>query len=217
MDYVVNIVRRPVWGMLYADGAACTISQSPQGLAKMMEVVVEVCRAFALTVSEKKTETMCIPPPPRTTRTMVRVKAAGQTCYKQVESFTYLGGAVSKTPDDMSVGIARWTRACWMRIGRYLRGSTTIATESNALPQDPNGKGRGNRGPPVWMQYYVDPPPRTLRQTPHRTPPGPGLASHHRDTEQETSSKLRCNPSFPCLLCLCNNLAWQLMILFKLV
>ena len=42
-------------------------------------------------------------------------------------------------------------------------------TESRALPQDPNGKGKGNRGPLVWMQY-VDPSPETLRQTPHRTP-----------------------------------------------
>ena len=52
MDYV----RRAVWDMLYADDA-CIVSRSPQGLAKMMEVIVEVCRAFALTVSAKKTET----------------------------------------------------------------------------------------------------------------------------------------------------------------
>ena len=44
-------------------------------------------------------------------------------------------------------------------------------TESRALPQEPNGEGRGNRGPPVWMQY-MDPPPGTLRQTLHGT--------HHR-------------------------------------
>ena len=89
-------VRRAVWGMLYANDA-CIVSRSPQGLAKMMEVIVEVCRAFALTVSAKKTETMCMPPP-RTPRTMVRIEAAGQI-YKQVQSFTYLGGAVTETPD----------------------------------------------------------------------------------------------------------------------
>ena len=113
MDYV----RRAVWGMLYADDA-CIVSRSPQGFAKMMEVVVKVCRAFVLTVSAKKTETMCMPPP-RTPRTMVRVEAAGQI-YKQVQSFNYLGGAVTETAD-MSVEIARRTRACWMRIRRYLR------------------------------------------------------------------------------------------------
>ena len=38
MDYVY----RAVWGMLYADDA-CIVSRSPQGLAKMMKVIVEVC------------------------------------------------------------------------------------------------------------------------------------------------------------------------------
>ena len=113
MDYV----RRAVWGMLYADDAYI-LSQSPQGLAKMMTVIVKVCRAFALTVSVKKTETMCMPPP-RTPRAMVQVEAAGQT-NKQVQSFTYLGGAVTEVPD-MSVEIARRTHAYWMPIRRYLR------------------------------------------------------------------------------------------------
>ena len=84
----------------------------------MMEVIVEVCRAFALTVSAKKTEAMCMPPP-RAPRMMMRIEAAGKI-YKQVQFFTCLGGAVTETPD-MSVEIAWRTRACWMRIKRYLR------------------------------------------------------------------------------------------------
>ena len=36
--------------------------------------------------------------------------------------------------------------------------------ESSVLPQDPNVKGRGNRGPPVWMQY-VDPSPNSAPYT----------------------------------------------------
>ena len=114
MDYI----RRAVWGMLHADDA-CIVSRSPQGLAKMMKVIVEVCRAFALTVSANKTETMYMAPP-RTPRTMVHVEAAAGQKYKQVQSITYLGGAVTEVPD-MSVEIARRTRACWMRIRRYLR------------------------------------------------------------------------------------------------
>ena len=55
MDYV----RCAVWGMLYAEDA-CIVSRSLQGLAEMMEAIVEVCRAFALIVSAKKTETMCM-------------------------------------------------------------------------------------------------------------------------------------------------------------
>ena len=71
MDYVC----RPVWGMLYTDDA-CIVSRSPQGLVKMMQLIVE--RGFTLTVSAKKTETMCMPPP-RTPRTMVQVETPWQT------------------------------------------------------------------------------------------------------------------------------------------
>ena len=112
----IDYVRRAVWGMLYAHDA-CIVSRSPQGLAKMMEVIVEVCLAFALTVSAK-TETMCMPPP-RTPRTMVQIEAARQT-YKRVQSFTYRRGAVTEVPD-LSVEIARRIRACWIHIRRYLR------------------------------------------------------------------------------------------------
>ena len=58
-------------------------------------------------------------PPTRTLQTMVQIELAGQI-YKQAQSFTYLRGAVTKTPD-MSVEIARRTRACWTRIRRYSR------------------------------------------------------------------------------------------------
>ena len=119
-----------------------------------MEVIVEVCRAFAFNVSAKKTNTMCMPPP-RKPRTMVRIEAAGQI-YKQVQSFTYLGGAVTETPD-MSVEFAGRTRACWMRIRRYSR--EFYGQPSRALSQDPDGEGRSNRSPSVWMQYTW-----TLRQ-----------------------------------------------------
>ena len=72
MDYVC----RAVWGMLYANDAYI-VSRSPEGLAKIIEVIVEVCRAFALTVLAKKIEIMRMPPP-RTPQTMVRGEADGQ-------------------------------------------------------------------------------------------------------------------------------------------
>ena len=56
MDYV----RHAVWGMLYA-ADAWIVSRSPQRLAKMMEVIVEVFRAFAYTVSAKKTRPCVCP------------------------------------------------------------------------------------------------------------------------------------------------------------
>ena len=175
----VDYVRRAVWGMLYAEDA-CIVSRSPQGLAKMMEVIVEVCRAFALTVSVKKTETTCMPPP-RTPRTMVRIEAAGQI-YKQVQSFTYLGGAVTETPD-MSVEIARRTRACWTLIRGYSpelydQPKVALSLETRMVKAEATEALLC-----VWMQY-VDPSRGTLRQTSYRTPPG--LASHHRGVAQET-------------------------------
>ena len=106
------------WGVEYAVRRSRLVGlRSPQGLAKMMEVIVEVCRAFALAVSAK-TETMCMPPPPRKPQTMVRVKQAGQN-YKQVQSLIYLGGAVTETTN-ISVEIAMRTRAWWMRVRWYL-------------------------------------------------------------------------------------------------
>ena len=120
-DSAMDYVHRAVWGTLYADDA-CIVSRSPQGLAKMMVGIVQVCRAFALIVSTKKTETMYMLPP-RTPRKMVRVEAAEQI-YKQVQPFTYLGGAVTETPD-MSVEIARRTRACWCASSGTYVSSTT--------------------------------------------------------------------------------------------
>ena len=172
----MDCVRRAVWDILHADDA-CIVSRSPQGLANMMEVIVEVCRALALTVSAKKAETMCMPPP-RTPRTVVQVEAAWQT-YKQVQSFTCLGDTVTEVPD-MSIEIARRTRACWVRIRRYLR---ELYDQPKVALSHKTRMVKADRGPHVWMQY-MDPSPGTLRQTSHRTPPS--LASYHRGTAQET-------------------------------
>ena len=54
---------RVLWAMLYADDAGIA-SRSQASLEKMMTVIVEVCAAFGLIVSEKKTGTMHMRPPP---------------------------------------------------------------------------------------------------------------------------------------------------------
>ena len=82
--------------MLYADDA-CIVSQSPQVLTNMMEVAVEVCRAFALAVSAKKTEMLCMHLP-RESWKMVPVEAAGQI-YKPVKySSDVPGGRRDRNP-----------------------------------------------------------------------------------------------------------------------
>ena len=52
-----SVLATPLWGMLYADDAG-VVSQSPEQLRNMMGVIVVVCAAFGLTVSEAKTEIM---------------------------------------------------------------------------------------------------------------------------------------------------------------
>ena len=48
-----------LWGMLYADDAGI-VSRSSEGLVRMMTVIVTACSAFGLTISEAKTEIMCL-------------------------------------------------------------------------------------------------------------------------------------------------------------
>ena len=50
-----SVLATPLWGMLHADDAGI-VSQSPEQLMKMMGVIVVVCAAFGLTVSDAKTE-----------------------------------------------------------------------------------------------------------------------------------------------------------------
>ena len=82
-----------MWGMLYADDAGI-VSRSPEGLEKMMTtVIVSTCATFGLTVSEAKTDIMCLQTKGGG-HVPVTVTAAGQV-YKQTGEFVYLGGAIS--------------------------------------------------------------------------------------------------------------------------
>ena len=85
----------PLWGMHYAD-ATGVVSQSPEQLRKMMGVIVVVCAAFGLTVSEAKTEIMCLRAKrmPESTATL-SVDAAGQV-YNQTSEFVYLEGNINQ-------------------------------------------------------------------------------------------------------------------------
>ena len=56
-------------------------------------------------------------PPPRAPVEKIRIEAAGQW-YNQTDSFVYLGGTISETPD-VSTEISRWIRACWTRVKKY--------------------------------------------------------------------------------------------------
>ena len=89
----LEMVRRAVWGMLYADDAE-VVSTSPRGLTRMMDVIVAACQEFGLIVSEKKTEAMHLRSHHSTASNTLRIEAEGQQ-YKQTTEFIYLGGAIS--------------------------------------------------------------------------------------------------------------------------
>ena len=82
------MVRRAVWGMLYADDAG-VVSTSPRGLTRMMDFIVIARQEFGLTVSEKKTEAMHLWPHPNRASNALRIEVAGQR-YKQTTEFVYL-------------------------------------------------------------------------------------------------------------------------------
>ena len=107
----------PLWGMLYADDAG-VFSQSPEQLRKMMGVIVVVCAAFGLTVSEATTEIMCLRAKGMPEPTAIfSVEAAGQV-YNQANEFAYLGGNVNHNAD-MSIEVDRCKRNAWCSFRKY--------------------------------------------------------------------------------------------------
>ena len=113
----LECVRRAIWGMLYAEDA-CIVSRSPRGLGRMMAVFVEVFGTFGLTITESRTETMCMLIP-RAPATKTVFNATWQQ-YRQTTPFTYLGGTVTETPN-LSEVIELRTSAGWMGFKRYTR------------------------------------------------------------------------------------------------
>ena len=112
-----SVLATPLWGMLYANDAGVA-SRSPEQLRKTMGVIVVVCAAFSLTVSEAKTEIMCLRakgmPDPTVT---FSVEAAGQV-YNQTNEFVYLGGNVNHNAD-LSIEVDRRMRNALCSFRKY--------------------------------------------------------------------------------------------------
>ena len=103
--------------MLYADNVG-VVSRSPEQLRKIMGVIVVVCAAFGLTVSEAKTKIMCLRAKgvPESTATF-SVEAAGQV-YNQTNEFVYLGGNVNHNAD-LSIEVDRCIINVWCSFRKY--------------------------------------------------------------------------------------------------
>ena len=103
--------------MLYADDAG-VVSQSSEQLRNMMGVIMVVCAAFGLTVSEAKTEIMCLRAKgmPEPTATF-SVEAAGQV-YNKTNEFVYLGGNVNQN-NELAIEVDRRVRNAWCSFRKY--------------------------------------------------------------------------------------------------
>ena len=112
----LGMVRRAVWGMLYADDAG-VVSTSPRGLTRMMDVIVVACQEFRLTVSEKKTVAMHLWSHPSTASNALRDETAVQL-YKETTEFVYLRGAISESAD-LDTEIKRRVGAAWASVRKY--------------------------------------------------------------------------------------------------
>ena len=112
-----SVLAMLLWGMLYADDAG-VVSQSPEQLRMMMGVIVVVCAAFGLIVSEAKTEIMCLRAKgmPESNATF-SVEAAGQV-YNQANEFVYLGGNVNHNAD-LSIEVYRRIRNALCSFRKY--------------------------------------------------------------------------------------------------
>ena len=83
-----------------------------------MGVIVVVCAAFGLTVSEAKTEIMCLRTKGMPESTAIfSVEAAGQV-YSQTNEFVYHGGNVNHNAD-LSIGVDRRIRNAWCSFRKY--------------------------------------------------------------------------------------------------
>ena len=131
-----SVLATPLWGMLYADDAG-VVPRSPEQLRKMMELIVVMCTAFGLNVSEAKTEIMCLRAKgmPEFTATF-SVEAAGQV-YNQTKEFVHLGGNVNHNAD-LSIEVDRRISNAWCSFRKYTlelydRSSAPLELKSRML------------------------------------------------------------------------------------
>ena len=112
-----SVLMTPLCGTLYADDAG-VVPQSPEKLRKMMGGIMVVCAAFGLTLSEAKTEIMCLREKgmPDSTATF-SVEAAGQV-FNQTNGVVYLGGNVNHNVD-LFIEVDQRIRNEWCSFRKY--------------------------------------------------------------------------------------------------
>ena len=123
----------PLWGMLYTEDAG-VVSRSPEQLRTMMGVIVVVCAAFGLTVSEAKTEIICLRAKGMSEPTATfNVKAAGQV-YNQTNEFVYLGGNINHNASSTMPTCPSRSTGAYATHGAASGSTPSNCTTDRALP-----------------------------------------------------------------------------------
>ena len=158
-----------LWSMLYADDAG-VVSQSPQQPRKMTGVIVVVCVAFGLAVSEAKTEIMCLRPKgmPESTATF-SVETTGQV-YNQANEFVYLGGNVNHNAD-VSIEVNRRICNPWCSFRKY----TLKLYDRPSAPLELKIRMLGGTRDNAVLLCHVEPARVPLRHAAPSPPQLPGL------------------------------------------
>ena len=140
----IVVKSQPIWGMMYADDAGIA-SGSRVSLAKMMADIVAVCGSFGLTVSEAKTEAMCL-----MTKGMDRVisvtEAASQV-YKQTAKLVDLAAAVCENTDLLRISNGACCRPTY--------GSDDIVCHCVTSPPHHSGSTYGCSKPRWWRLSHT--------------------------------------------------------------
>ena len=136
-----SVLATPLWGMLCADDAG-VVSQLPEQLRKMIGVIVVVCAVFGLTVSEAKTEIMCLRakgmPESTATFSVEGTSTTMPTCLsKSTGPYATHGAASGSTPSNCTTDRAllsssksgcqepRYSKQCFTAASRRARARTT--------------------------------------------------------------------------------------------
>ena len=168
-----SVLARPLWGILYADDAG-VVSQSPDQLRKMMGLIVVVYTAFGLTVSEAKTEIMCLRAKGMPESTAIFTVEAACQVYNQTNECVYFEENVNHNAN-VSIKVDRRIRNAW---GNFRKYTFELYDRSSApLELKIHAKSRGTRDNGVRLRK-VEPARVSLR---HAVPiPPQVLDSLHR-------------------------------------
>ena len=145
-----------------------------------------VCAVFDFTVSEVKTEIMCLHTKGRPESTAIfGVEAAGLV-YNQTNKFVYLGGNVDHNNTDLPIEVNRGIPSAWCSFGKY----TLKLYDQQSAPLElrlPDAKSRGTQDNAVRRRH------EKLTSAPlrHAAPSPPQLPdSLHRLVEEKSHRPL---------------------------